>query len=103
MSNCPHCGHRGDAEVVRDTEKGELVSCSSCGQQFLLREWKLKYPCKRYGERMEDYLECGSCPEDICMACSLLTLEQAFGSHEREIDVITPQGTRVNISKGSIG
>lgn len=56
--------------------------------------------CPDYGNRMKDFPKCQPCPEKICMKCSVLTLEKVLSEHPRKIDIITPSGRSVTISKG---
>jgi hypothetical protein len=59
-------------------------------------KWDGRYPCQSYGKRMRDYSFCDSCPEKVCVACSMLTLELVL---KQKVDLITPSGNKVTIGE----
>lgn len=55
--------------------------------------------CKHYGNRLLDYPKCQPCDNDLCMRCSILTLEKVLSGHPRKIEVLTPAGRSVVINE----
>lgn len=49
---------------------------------------------------MKAWDKCEHCPDEICMNCSILTLDLVLSGSNRRIELLTPKGRKLVLSEG---